>query len=62
MSDLKSAPELVDGAAERLEAHTTLRVGGPVRRILTPTTEAELVQTVRDLDAAGEPVLVLGGG
>jgi UDP-N-acetylmuramate dehydrogenase len=62
VSDLKSVPELVDGATERLAAHTTLRVGGPVRQILTPSTEAELVQTVRDLDAAGEPVLVLGGG
>jgi UDP-N-acetylmuramate dehydrogenase len=60
--DLRFVPELVDGVAERLAAHTTLRVGGPVRRILTPTTEAELVQTVRDLDAAGEPVLILGGG
>jgi len=47
---------------ERLAGYTTLRVGGPVRRVLTPTTEAELVATVRDLDAAGEPVLVLGGG
>lgn len=47
---------------ERLAAHTTLRVGGPVRRILAPSTEAELVETVRRLDAAGEPVLVLGGG
>jgi UDP-N-acetylmuramate dehydrogenase len=55
-------PAFVDGVAERLAAHTTLRVGGPVRRIVTPTTEAELVQTVRDLDAAGEPVLILGGG
>ncbi len=46
----------------RLAAHTTLRVGGPVRRVLAPATEAELVATVRRLDAAGEPVLVLGGG
>ena len=46
----------------RLAEHTTLRVGGPVRRLLAPATEAELVQTVRELDAAGEPVLVVGGG
>ncbi len=45
-----------------LAAHTTLRVGGPAHRVLIPATETELVQTVRDLDAAGEPVLVLGGG
>jgi UDP-N-acetylmuramate dehydrogenase len=54
-----SAPELTPAL---LSAHTTLRVGGPARRILAPATEAELVRTVRDLDAAGEPVLVLGGG
>ena len=49
-------------AAERLADHTTLRVGGPATRVLAPVTEDELVQTVRDLDAAGEPLLVLGGG
>src|SRR4051794_6669028 len=43
-------------------APPALRVGGPVRRMLTPETEGGLVQAVRDLDAAGEPVLILGGG
>jgi UDP-N-acetylmuramate dehydrogenase len=51
-----------DALSPLLAAHTTLRVGGPARRVLAPATEAELVATVRDLDAAGEPVLVLGGG
>jgi UDP-N-acetylmuramate dehydrogenase len=46
----------------RLAEHTTLRVGGPARRIVTAETEADLVAVVRELDAAGEPVLVLGGG
>jgi UDP-N-acetylmuramate dehydrogenase len=54
--------EVTSAAPERLAAHTTLRVGGPVRRMLTPETERDLVQAVRDLDAAGEPVLILGGG
>lgn len=54
-----SVPELTPPL---LAAHTTLRVGGPARRILAPATEDELVATVRELDAAGEPVLVLGGG
>ena len=54
--------EVEQAARELLAAHTTLRVGGPVRRIVTPATEAELVATVRELDAAGEPVLILGGG
>jgi len=41
---------------------TTLRVGGPVGRYVETTTEAELVETVRAADEAGEPLLVLGGG
>lgn len=42
--------------------HTTLRLGGPAARWVTATTEAELVSAVSAADAAGEPVLVLGGG
>jgi UDP-N-acetylmuramate dehydrogenase len=45
-----------------LADHTTLRVGGPARRMITIETEAELIQVVRDLDATGQPLLVLGGG
>ena len=45
-----------------LADHTTLRVGGPARRMITVKTEAELVDAVTDLDASGEPLLVLGGG
>ena len=41
---------------------TTLRLGGPARRVVTPTTEDELVTAVRDAEAGGEPVLVLAGG
>jgi UDP-N-acetylmuramate dehydrogenase len=41
---------------------TTLRVGGPARRLVTVSTEDELIACVRDLDAEREPVLVLGGG
>jgi len=41
---------------------TTLRLGGPARTLVTAYDEAELVQAVRDADAAGEPLLVLGGG
>src|SRR4029450_2850771 len=53
-------PEPVVG--ELLAGHTTLRVGGPARRMITVATESELVEAVRDLDASGERVLVLGGG
>jgi UDP-N-acetylmuramate dehydrogenase len=41
---------------------TTLQVGGPARRLVTVGTEEELIACVRDLDADGEPMLVLGGG
>ncbi len=46
----------------RLADFTTLRVGGPAQRLVVARTESELIQTVRDLDAAGEPLLILGGG
>ena len=45
-----------------LRDHTTLRLGGPGREWVRATTEAELVAAVADADAAGTPVLVLGGG
>ena len=41
---------------------TTLRVGGPARRFVETTTEAELIDAVRAADADGEPLLVVGGG
>lgn len=47
---------------ELLANHTTLRVGGPARAWAEPETEAELIELVGSADAAGEPVLILGGG
>ncbi|WP_028131066.1 UDP-N-acetylmuramate dehydrogenase [Serinicoccus marinus] len=41
---------------------TTMRVGGAARRLVTATTEAELIDAVREADEAGEPLLVVGGG
>jgi UDP-N-acetylmuramate dehydrogenase len=41
---------------------TTLRLGGPARRFQTADTTDAVVGAVRDADAAGEPVLVIGGG
>src|SRR3954470_14035369 len=55
-------PDPRDAEPRRLADLTTLRVGGPARRIVTATTGAELVEAVTAADAAGEPVLVLGGG
>ncbi|ACZ29642.1 UDP-N-acetylmuramate dehydrogenase [Xylanimonas cellulosilytica DSM 15894] len=41
---------------------TTLRVGGPADAYVETTTEAELIDTIRAADDAGEPLLVVGGG
>ncbi|MEU9074955.1 UDP-N-acetylmuramate dehydrogenase [Kitasatospora sp. NPDC048538] len=41
---------------------TTLRLGGPARRLVTAHTDDEVIAAVRAADAAGEPLLVLGGG
>ena len=49
-------------AGPRLAERTTLRLGGPARRWVRAETEQDLVAAVADADAAGEPVLLLGGG
>ena len=41
---------------------TTLRVGGPIGRLVTATTPDELVAHVREAEASGGPWIVLGGG
>jgi UDP-N-acetylmuramate dehydrogenase len=41
---------------------TTFRLGGPADRLVTATTDAEVVAAVREADAAGTPLLVIGGG
>lgn len=46
----------------RLADYTTLRVGGPARRLVRAETDAELIEAVLAADDAGEPLLVLGGG
>jgi UDP-N-acetylmuramate dehydrogenase len=46
----------------RLADYTTVRLGGPARSFVRAGTEAELIDAVRSADAAGEPVLILGGG
>ncbi|MBM6404821.1 UDP-N-acetylmuramate dehydrogenase [Phycicoccus sp. CSK15P-2] len=51
--------ELTD---EPLAGHTTMRVGGPAARMVVAETTDELVDAVREVDDADEPLLVLGGG
>jgi UDP-N-acetylmuramate dehydrogenase len=45
-----------------LAALTTLRLGGPARTLVEATSADELAEAVRAADAAGEPVLLVGGG
>jgi UDP-N-acetylmuramate dehydrogenase len=45
-----------------LAGHTTLRLGGPARRLVTATSADEIAQSVREAAASREPTLVLGGG
>ncbi|KWT61356.1 UDP-N-acetylenolpyruvoylglucosamine reductase [Streptomyces albus subsp. albus] len=41
---------------------TTFRLGGPATRLLTATTDDEVIAAVREADASGTPLLVIGGG
>jgi len=45
-----------------LSGYTTLRLGGPAARLIAAATAEELVGTVQAADAAGDALLVLGGG
>lgn len=47
---------------EQLSSFTTLRVGGPARKIVHANSEAELIEFVKAADSAKEPILILGGG
>jgi UDP-N-acetylmuramate dehydrogenase len=46
----------------RLADYTTVHLGGPARGFVRAGTEDELIDAVRTADAAGEPLLILGGG
>ncbi|MFI7276229.1 UDP-N-acetylmuramate dehydrogenase [Streptomyces sp. NPDC049879] len=41
---------------------TTLRVGGPADRLVTATTDDEVIDAVNAADATATPLLVIGGG
>jgi UDP-N-acetylmuramate dehydrogenase len=41
---------------------TTFRLGGPATRLVTATTDAEVIEVVREADSTGTPLLVIGGG
>ncbi|MEV6787865.1 UDP-N-acetylmuramate dehydrogenase [Streptomyces sp. NPDC051098] len=41
---------------------TTFRLGGPATRLVTATTDDEVIAAVRAADTAGTPLLIIGGG
>ncbi|MEV5338926.1 UDP-N-acetylmuramate dehydrogenase [Streptomyces sp. NPDC052676] len=41
---------------------TTFRLGGPATRLVTAETDAEVIAAVREADAGGTPLLLIGGG
>jgi len=45
-----------------LSEHTTLRIGGPARRLVEAEKTDEIVEIAREADATGDPLLILGGG
>lgn len=45
-----------------LSSFTTLKLGGPARRLVFAESESDVVETVRAVDQAMEPLLVVGGG
>jgi UDP-N-acetylmuramate dehydrogenase len=45
-----------------LSTFTTLRVGGPARRLVTARTTDAIIDAVSECDGRGEPLLVLSGG
>jgi UDP-N-acetylmuramate dehydrogenase len=45
-----------------LSGLTTMRVGGPAQRLVTVKTTDELVDAIREVDDADEPLLLLAGG
>ena len=49
-------------AAVPLAQLTTLRVGGPARRLVEAQSEEEVIEVARGADAQGDPLLVLGAG
>ena len=57
-----ASPAAPETASTLLADHTTLRVGGPATRVVVARTTEELVTAIGTADAAGEPVLLVGGG
>jgi UDP-N-acetylmuramate dehydrogenase len=55
-------PDVAPPPTQRLAPLTTLRLGGPARRLVDASSAAAVIDAVRAADANGEPMLLLGGG
>src|SRR5947209_17631043 len=55
-------PGPLDSFDVPLSTFTTLRVGGPARRLVTAATTDAIIDAISACDGRGEPVLVLSGG
>lgn len=63
MTDLPEVPPTVAVREDvPLSSLTTMRVGGPAARLVTVDNTYDLVEVVREVDDADEPLLVVGGG
>ena len=49
-------------AQKALSSLTTLAVGGPAKKYVVATSEAEIIAAIKAADDVGEPLLILGGG
>ena len=56
------APSVNERSELPLSELTTLRLGGPARRVVNAVDEREIVETVRAADEREEPLLVIGAG
>lgn len=62
MTDSVAAEFFGDETTPTLAELTTLKVGGKPHAYTSVDHESEIVEAVREVDSAGEPLLVLGGG
>lgn len=47
---------------EPMRNHTTWRIGGPVERLVQPSSVEEVQQAIREAKGSGKPYYIVGGG
>ncbi|MFM7776486.1 MAG: FAD-binding protein, partial [Actinomycetota bacterium] len=48
--------------SEALRDYTSLHIGGPAKKFVHAKSEEELIAAVKEADATGEKLLIIGGG